>query len=73
MDKKDLKQLTKTELEAIGREKGIELDRRLSKSKLIEQLQHVKAAITGKITKAKSTKARKTFREINGIPPKSSK
>lgn len=37
----DLNKLTKTELEALGREHGIELDRRLTKPKLVEQLEVV--------------------------------
>lgn len=36
---KDLNKLTKLELEAKGREIGIELDRRLKKNKLIKQLE----------------------------------
>jgi hypothetical protein len=35
----DLKLLSKDELEALGREYGIELDRRLLKSKMVNQLQ----------------------------------
>ena len=35
----DLNLLSKNELEALGREKGIELDRRLLKSKMVNQLQ----------------------------------
>ena len=35
----DLNKLTKLQLEAKGREEGIELDRRLKKDKLIKQLQ----------------------------------
>jgi len=35
----DLKKLSKKALEEIGRDKGIELDRRLKKDKLVEQLQ----------------------------------
>jgi len=35
----NLKKLSKKALEAIGRDKGIELDRRLKKDKLVEQLQ----------------------------------
>jgi len=35
----DLNKLTKLELEAKGREIGIELDRRLKKDKLIKQVQ----------------------------------
>ena len=37
-DIKALKNKTKTELEKIGRKVGVELDRRLTKSKLIKQL-----------------------------------
>jgi len=34
----NLEQMTKTELEALGRENGVELDRRKSKAKLIDTL-----------------------------------
>ena len=34
----NLEQMTKTELEALGRENGLELDRRKSKAKLIDTL-----------------------------------
>lgn len=37
----DLNTLTKVELEELGREHGVELDRRLSKKKLVEQLTDV--------------------------------
>ena len=37
--KEDLYKLTKLQLEAKGREIGVELDRRYSKSKLIKQLE----------------------------------
>tara|TARA_B100000482_G_C12392548_1_gene213669 strand:- start:75 stop:263 length:189 start_codon:yes stop_codon:yes gene_type:complete len=36
---KDLKSKSKKELEKIGRKLGVELDRRLSKSKLIKKIQ----------------------------------
>ena len=39
--KVDLKHKTKKELEEIGRDLGIELDRRLTKVKLIKQLEKV--------------------------------
>ena len=39
--KVDLKHKTKKELEEIGRDLGIELDRRLTKEKLIKQLEKV--------------------------------
>lgn len=39
----DLERMTKIELEALGREYGVELDRRLTKDKLIQQ---VKALFT---------------------------
>jgi len=72
MTKLNTKDLSKEELEELGRENGIELDRRLLKSKMVKQLdEHL--ASSSKPTKTKSTKARKTFREIYGLPPKSSK
>ena len=36
--KKELSKLTKIQLEELGRQKGIELDRRLTKDKLVKQL-----------------------------------
>ena len=41
INKTDLKHKTKKELEEIGRDLGIELDRRLTKVKLIKQLEKV--------------------------------
>ena len=44
LDKEDLKDLekkTKAELEEIGRKLGTELDRRLTKSKLIQQIKKI--------------------------------
>ena len=38
---KDINKLTKTELEEVGREHGLELDRRLTKSALVEKLEEV--------------------------------
>jgi hypothetical protein len=38
MDKTDFKKLSKIELEELGRTKGVELDRRLTKSKLVSQI-----------------------------------
>jgi CDGSH-type Zn-finger protein len=38
MTEKELKQLSKVDLELLGREEGIELDRRFNKGKLIKQL-----------------------------------
>lgn len=35
----DLKKLSKEELEQVGRQHGIELDRRILKSKMVKQLQ----------------------------------
>ena len=37
----ELEQMTKSELEALGREHGIELDRRKNKADLIEELKEV--------------------------------
>ena len=36
--KSELSAMTKAQLETLGREKGIELDKRKTKSKLVEQL-----------------------------------
>jgi len=36
--KKELSKLTKVQLEELGRQKGIELDRRLTKAKLVNQV-----------------------------------
>mgnify|MGYP001332142382 CR=1 FL=1 len=41
MDDDDLEGMTKIELEALGREHGIELDRRKNKADLIEELKEV--------------------------------
>jgi len=38
MDKSELKKLSKVELEELGRTKGIELDRRYNKNKLVNQI-----------------------------------
>tara|TARA_E500000318_G_C3524998_1_gene198036 strand:- start:649 stop:1005 length:357 start_codon:yes stop_codon:yes gene_type:complete len=38
MTEKDLKKLSKIELEQLGRDNGVELDRRLTKGKLVTQL-----------------------------------
>ena len=40
-DFKDLEKKTKAELEEIGRKLGTELDRRLTKSKLIQQIKKI--------------------------------
>lgn len=40
-DEVDLESMTKVELESLGREHGIELDRRKNKSDLIEELKEV--------------------------------
>ena len=37
----ELESMTKKELEALGREHGVELDRRRNRSKLIEQMREV--------------------------------
>ena len=43
VDLKDLKNKTKAELEKLGRKVGIELDKRLTKDKLIKQIKkHIK-------------------------------
>lgn len=38
MDKSELQKLSKIELEELGRTKGIELDRRYNKNKLVNQI-----------------------------------
>jgi hypothetical protein len=38
MSEEDLKKLSKEELEELGRSKGVELDRRLTKPKLVKQI-----------------------------------
>ena len=38
VNNKNLESMTKLELEALGRQYGVELDRRYTKSRLIEQL-----------------------------------
>ena len=38
LGKSELNKMTKAELEALGRERGIELDKRKSKAKLVEQV-----------------------------------
>ena len=38
---KSLQEMTKIELEALGRQYGVELDRRLSTAKLVEQLKEI--------------------------------
>lgn len=38
MSETDIKKLSKEELEQVGRENGIELDKRLLKSKMVKQL-----------------------------------
>ena len=62
--------LSKDELEELAREDGVELDKRLTKEKLVEQVAGIEEPI---VTTTKSTEGRKTFREIYGFPPRSSK
>ena len=50
MNKSELKNLSKIELEKLGRTKGVELDRRFNKKTLIEQL-------TGLFAKESTTEA----------------
>lgn len=44
MNKSELKNLSKIELEELGRTKGIELDRRYNKNKLVDQILEVFAS-----------------------------
>lgn len=70
MTKLNTKDLSKEELEELGREHGIELDRRLLKSKMVKQLdEHLSSS--SKAKPSKNTKDRKSFREIYGLTPKS--
>tara|TARA_R110000796_G_scaffold89553_3_gene193069 strand:+ start:8469 stop:8690 length:222 start_codon:yes stop_codon:yes gene_type:complete len=72
MTEKELKRMSKDELELLCRDKGVELDKRLKKSKLlskaIELFVATKSAVK-KVTK-KSSAAPLTFRERYGLPPK---
>ena len=62
--------LSKDELEELGRKYGVELDRRLLKSKMVKQLdEHL--ASSSKPTKTKSTNTRKSWREIYELESKS--
>jgi len=70
MTKLNTKDLSKEELEELGRENGIELDKRLLKSKMVKQLdKHL--ASSSKAETTEDTKVGKTFREIYGFPSKS--
>ena len=58
MTEKDLKKLTKDELEILCREKGVELDKRLTKAKLVKEA----LSLFGKEQEPK-VERRLTFRE----------
>lgn len=72
MTEKELKSMSKDELELLCREKGVELDKRLKKSKLvskaIELFTSAKAVV--KKTSKKAPTKKLTFRERYGLPPK---
>ena len=72
MTEKELKSMTKDELELLCREKGVELDKRHKKSKLVEKaielFTSAKSAV--KKTTKKAPAAPLTFRERYGLPPK---
>lgn len=72
MTEKELKSMTKSELELLCRDKGVELDKRLKKSKLVEKAIElfVSAKAAVKKTVTKSPAKGMTFREIYGLPPK---
>ena len=53
IDIKGLKNKTKKELEKLGRKVGIELDRRLTKDKLINKLRNILNNANGNKTKTK--------------------
>ena len=46
----DLKKLSKEELEELGRTKGVELDRRLTKTKLVKQISKLFTSNTSEAT-----------------------
>jgi len=74
MTEKEIKQMSKVELEVLCREKGVELDRRLKKSKLISTAISLfitaKSAVTKTVKEPKTSKRKPTFRERYGLPPK---
>ena len=82
MNKKELNELSKIELEKLAREKNVELDRRFNKKTLIEQLTSFftkEPTVTAPVESAKPVKAetpkapkkRKSWREIYELQSKS--
>jgi len=64
MTKLNTKDLSKEELEELGRKNGIELDRRLIKSKMVKQLdEHLASSSKAKTTKSSGV----SFGERYGI------
>ena len=72
MTEKELKSMTKDELELLCRDKGVELDKRLKKSKLIEKAMELFASAKSVVKKTTKKAPAKplTFRERYGLPPK---
>ena len=74
MTEKEINQMSKDELEILCRKKGVELDRRLKKSKLvataISLFVTAKSVVTKTINKPKASKRRLTFRERYGLSSK---
>ncbi len=77
MDKSELKKLSKVELEELGRTKGIELDRRYNKNKLVNQIFEIFTSEFDKTPAVKMTesviepikvpKKRKSWKEIYNL------
>jgi hypothetical protein len=57
MNKSELKKLSKIELEELSRTKGIELDRRYNKNKLVNQIFEVLTSELNKTTAVKMTES----------------
>ena len=57
MNKSELKKLSKIELEELGRTKGIELDRRYNKNKLVNQIFEIFTSEFDKTTAVKMTES----------------
>jgi hypothetical protein len=72
MTEKEIKSMSKDELEALCRDKGVELDKRLKKSKLVSKAIELFVATKSVVKKAtkKAPASPLTFRERYGLPPK---
>ena len=72
MTEKEIKSMSKDELETLCRDKGVELDKRLKKSKLVSTAIELFVATKSVVKKAtkKTPTAPLTFRERYGLPSK---